>query len=584
MKFVTQCRHIIVYLLVAAASACAVPPKTPTVQDEATQTGAAAQTKPSETRPSAPRPKIELTQDTLYKLLVAELAGQRGQLDISVENYLELAEETRDPQIAERATRIAIYAKKDKETLRAATLWRELAPQHPDARLALATVYIRANKMDAAIEELEFVLQSQPEDDGQQLRVIANLIGRSTDKDTGLAIMQKLVASRRNNPDALFAYALTAIRADKYDEARTAMEKVLDLAPTNTNAAMAYLSILQKQNNLEGALGWLDKAVATNPEVFDLRMIYARLLADTRRFDEARKQFEILNEKDPENADIQYALGLLNLQAERLDEARKNFSTLVADGNRVNEASFHLGQIAETEKDYAEALRWYRAVDSGDYHLDAQLKVAYVLNEQKKLEQALKHLDTLKFEHPEQRKQVIRVKGELLTKAERFREAMTLYDTAIAEGYDADLLYTRAILAEKMNKLDTLERDLRTILEKEPDNAQVLNALGYTLADRTDRYEEAYKLIKKALQINPTDFYILDSMGWVLYRLGRLEESVEYLHKAKAIKEDPEVAAHLAEVLWMMGDRDGARSVWENALKETPGDEKLLDVIKRLSP
>ena len=161
---------------------------------------------------------------------------------------------------------------------------------------------------------------------------------------------------------------------------------------------------------------------------------------------------------------------------------------------------------------------------------------------------------------------------------------MAVYDAALAEYYDTELLYTRAMLAEKMDALDILERDLRAIIEEEPENAQALNALGYTLADRTERYQEAHDLIRRALELSPADFYILDSMGWVLYRLGRFEEAISYLRQARELRDDPEVAAHLAEVLWVTGDRDGARDVWESALRTTPGDAILLDVIERLAP
>ncbi len=162
---------------------------------------------------------------------------------------------------------------------------------------------------------------------------------------------------------------------------------------------------------------------------------------------------------------------------------------------------------------------------------------------------------------------------------------MATYDAELQDGaFHSELLYARAMLADKMGAIEVLERDLRTIIEQEPENAQALNALGYTLADRTARYEEALELIKRALKLSPDDFYILDSMGWVLYRLQRFDEAIEYLEQARALRNDPEVAAHLGEVLWIKGERDAARDVWETALRDTPNDKKLLDVIKRLTP
>jgi tetratricopeptide (TPR) repeat protein len=193
-------------------------------------------------------------------------------------------------------------------------------------------------------------------------------------------------------------------------------------------------------------------------------------------------------------------------------------------------------------------------------------------------------LHSIEVQNEEQRFQLVRAEGEILTQHNRYEEAMAVYDRALEASYDMELLYTRAMLAEKLDRFDVLEADLQTIIEREPDNAQALNALGYTLADRTHRYDEAYEFVRRALILNPEDFYILDSMGWVLYRLGRLNEAVEYLTKAREIKDDPEVAAHLGEVLWVMGDKQAARDIWDSALKDTPDDQRLLDVIQRLAP
>lgn len=172
----------------------------------------------------------------------------------------------------------------------------------------------------------------------------------------------------------------------------------------------------------------------------------------------------------------------------------------------------------------------------------------------------------------------------MLAEARHFQDAMDVYDKALQKGYDEDLLYSRAMLAEKMDRLDVLEMDLRAILDKDPKNSQALNALGYTLADRTDRYDEAYDLIERALEISPNDFFVLDSMGWILYRLGRLDEAIEFLNKALSVKNDPEIAAHLGEVLWVKGDKEAAQAIWDTALRETPNDDRLRKVINRLNP
>ena len=200
------------------------------------------------------------------------------------------------------------------------------------------------------------------------------------------------------------------------------------------------------------------------------------------------------------------------------------------------------------------------------------------------MDEARNHLQSIRSRSGQQALVIVQAEGDLLIQAGRYEEAIAVYTEALDDGYNPDLLYARAMAAEKIGRLDLLEKDLRSILEREPDHAQALNALGYTLTDATDRHAEAYDLIKKALELRPNDFYILDSMGWVLYRLGRLDEAIEYLRKALSIRQDPEIAAHLGEVLWVRGEREQAKEVWETALQQTPEDTRLLDVIERFDP
>lgn len=561
--------------------------------------GGCASTKPAaglDQRPEIPQnakdaaqkegkgPRIALTEDVLYKILVAEIAGQRGRLDLAVKNYLELAHTIPDPQLAARATRVAVFAKQNDKALEAARLWVKMAPSDLEARQVLAAMLIRAGNVDEALNHLEFVLSSEAGGAPENMRMIVNFLSREQDKAEALAVMERLVQKRQDDPDALFAYALLALRAEQAGKARQAMEKVIKRSPINSKIAMAYLSILQKEGDVQTALEWLKNVLAKEPKAFELRMVYARLLADSKRFEEARAQFEIVAKEKPDNADVKFALGLLYLQSNQLEEAGKRFTQLTNTEPYENESSFYLGQIAESRKDYETALKWYSSISKGDMLFDARLSTALVLARLNRVPEARQELRAVSAKTPEQESRLVRVEGEILTQQGDHREAMALYDRALRDRYDQELLYTRAMLAEKMGRIDLLERDLRRILEREPDNAQALNALGYSLADQTHRHQEAYALIKRALELKPNDYYILDSMGWVLYRLGRSDDAISYLRRAQAMRNDPEVAAHLGEVLWVKGQKEAARKVWESALRETPGDQKLLDVMKRLGP
>lgn len=526
-----------------------------------------------------------LNDAVLYEILVAEFAGQRGDVDLASEKYLHLAETLKDAALAERATRIMIYARKDAEALSAAKLWTHYEPENSEAQQILAAMYLRNNLPEEALTQIEKILQSDPDQTGNALQMLANFLSREEDKATAMAVMDKLMRTRQDDVKAMFAYGLLTLRAGETDKARQIMERVTELAPEEQNYQMVYLGILEKAQDKHAALEYLENLLEAKPDDFNLKIAHARMLADLGRFEQARDEFKALTLSHPENTDARYALGLLNIQTNQAKEAKKQFEFLIKKNVLVNESSYYMGQIAEFEKDYKAALKWYESIDSrSPQYFDAQIKTALMLSEIEGPAKAQQKLNQIRPVNAAQQMQLVRVMAELLIEEERYDEAMALFDQALQENPNNDLLYSRAMLAEKMGRLDLLERDLRLVLDSDPDNADVLNALGYTLADRTDRYEEAYNLIKRANEIAPGNFYILDSMGWVLYRLGRMDEAIRYLREAQALNPDPEISAHLAEVLWVSGNEPAARQVLQEALKATPEDKKLLDVMKKIKP
>jgi tetratricopeptide (TPR) repeat protein len=532
------------------------------------------------------RPKIELTEDILYQLLLAEIAGHRGHIDVSVENYLELASTTRDPKIVERATQIAVYARNTEAATASARLWVELDPQNPDAHQVLAVMSLRQGDVEATLDHLQQILEYSHGDLNRKLWMIANMLGREQDKQLVMTVMERMLEGRQDNPQAVFAFANIAARMGEAERSIELLEQALKLDPDNDNAAMSYITLLQRMDRANDAITWLETNLAgRESNDFNLRLAYARLLTDVQRYDQARRQFEILSVSAPNNADVLYALGLLYLQDNRLEDSEMYFKRLVERSDRFNNAKYYLGRIAEERKDLETASTWYQTVAGDENLFDAQVRLGLIKAQSGDIEGALQHLKGIQAASPPQQTLLIQAEGEILSAEKRYAEALAVYDNALSNGsYNPDLLYSRAMVAEKLDRIDLLERDLREILSKDPDNVQALNALGYTLADRTERIEEAYDLIKQAHNLSPNDFFIIDSMGWVLYRLGQHEEALNYLRQAMSLREDPEIAAHLFEVLWIMGREEEANKLWETARKSNPDNNLLLNVKQRFDP
>ncbi len=526
----------------------------------------------------------EFSKQELYDLLVAEMAAKRDQLPVAIEKYLRVARQSHDPGVAERAVRLAMYAKDPEGSLEAARLWTEVAPDATNPRQVYGTLLMRTGRIDEAVEQYQVIISSASEGIDHGFDLVGQLLGRERNRQVALDVMRRLVSGHEENTHGLFAYARLAARAGQVEQAAGLLEKLLSIDPRHESGAVLYARVLQQEGNVPEALDALARSLEKNPDSQAVRMTYARLLVDARRYDEALQQFQKLVVANPGNVDVQYAMGLLLLQTNRPTAAREHFVRLAESADHRDVARFYLGQIAESLDQHDEALAAYKSVGRGEHYLNAQVRVAVILAKQGDVDAAREHLHGLQRNNPQQDIRIVRAEAEILSSSDRLEEAMAVYDEAIdAHAGNTDLLYARAMLAEKLDLLDVLERDLRAILDKEPDNADALNALGFTLADRTDRFDEALTFIQRAIELKPDDFYIIDSMGWVLYRFGRYAEAVEYLRRALSMSDDPEVAAHLGEVMWVMGDKEGGREVWNTALKTSPDDERLLEVIKKFS-
>ena len=573
--------RFLVLAVCAALAACAQQPQQAEPEDA---TGPRVVTaKPEPRRP--PLPNVELSEELLYRMMLAEVALQRGQPHIAVQTYLELARETRDPRVAQRATEVAWNARFSSAALEAAGIWLQVDPGSAQARQVIAALLVNQARIADAQPHLEKWIATGPDSVGQSFLQLSTLLARHKDKPEVLKLMQALAQPYADVPEARLAVAQAAWNADNEQVALEEARAALKLKPEWEVAALFVAQVLQRRSN-EEALRYLEGYLREQPRARDARLNYARLLVTEKNYPEARRQFELLVAEYPQNADVGMAVALLAMQANDFDAAETQLKR-VLDLNYKDPdlARFYLGQLNEERKRFDDALKWYATVSQGEQFIPAQSRYAGILARQGKLPEARKHLQEAGARDPQQRVQLTQAEAQLLRDANAYQEAFDVLGQALTEMPDyPDLLYDHAMAAEKVNRLDILEANLRQLIKIRPDHAHAYNALGYTLADRNQRIEEAYRLIETALKLAPDDPFIQDSMGWVLYRMGRNKEGLDYLQRAFKQRPDPEIAAHLGEVLWVLDQRDAARRIWTESLKAHPANELLQGTVKRFQP
>lgn len=528
-------------------------------------------------------PSMPLAPDVLYQLLLGEIAGHRGQLDVSVSALSRAAMKTRDPRLAERATLAALYARQPVDALPTALLWVELRPQSSEAHEALAAALMETGKPAEAQQHFEKIIALGGDAGLAQsyLRIAATL-GRQSNRTDALEVMRSLAQRHPDKAVAHYALAHLAVRVSDLDTATTAIDRALTLNPSWEDAALFKARVLVSQKDLPKVLQFYERYLDSYPRAGNMRLGYARHLVDLKQWDKARDQFKRVVADAPRDAEVMFTIALLALQSNELDEAERYLKRTLDVQPENDQARLYLGQVAEQRKQYDDAIQWYSTIESAEMHFEAQARLGVVLARQGNVDQARAHLHNLLPKTEAQKVQLALAEEQMLRDAKQHTEAFDVLSRALGELPDnVDLLYARALAAEKLNRIEIAEKDLRRILKKDPKNPNALNALGYTLADRTSRYAEALALIEQALAIKPDDPFILDSLGWVYYRLGNHTEAARHLRAAFDKRADAEIAAHLGEVLWVTGDRSGAESVWKSALQQTPDNEALLGVISK---
>jgi tetratricopeptide (TPR) repeat protein len=537
---------------------------------------------PAKNAPEAP-PSGGLSEVTLYELLLAEIALQRGEHELAAQTYLEVAKRTRDPRVARRTVEVAASARLNPVAIEAARIWEAMEPSSAQALQITAALLVADKRVEEAQPYLERLLSAEGADAASAFLQLNRVLSANPDKAANLRVVRALVAKHDTLPQAHFALAQAAVAAGDDESAHAALRRALALKPDWEPAAVLRAQLLEKRSPGEAARS-LAAFLEKYPKAHEVRMNYARALVLDKRFPEARKQFETLLAANPGNPDVVYAVGVLAFQLKDFQVAETNFKRLLGMEYRdPNGVRYLLGQVAEEQKQWPRAIEWYRQIQNGDHALPARMRTANAMAKQGKVDEARAYLRRVEAGSDTEQVQLIIAEAQLLRDGGRQEEAYEVLSQALEKQPEQpELLYDIALTAEKLERYDALEANLRKLIEVRPDHAHAFNALGYSLAERNLRLPEARKLIEKALELSPQDHFIIDSLGWVLYRQGDLKGAVRELRRAYNGRPDAEIGAHLGEVLWVIGERAEADKIWREALEASPENETVLKTIKRL--
>ena len=541
---------------------------------------------PVPARPAAaPAEKAFPSYAALYQMLLSEIAAQRGEQEVAIGGLMDLAERSRDPRVAQRAAEIAFQSRRMREARSAVLLWLDIDPNAATARQALGVLVGVQGGRDRALENLNAMLRER-ERPAVVFTHLAGLLARYPEKAETAKIVAEMALPFSELPEAHYAVAVSAFAAGQLPAAEGAVDEALKRKPTWGRAAVMKAQLLRARTDALAA-DYLEKFLAAQPDEHDVRIAYARLLVGMKSLLKAREQFRLAAEAMTNDAEPIFSAGLISQEIGDYRAAEAEFKRALQRMPRDRyPILFNLGIVAEAMNERDAAMAWLRQIEDGDLLAPAQLRLAKLIAKGDGLAAARRHLQAVRDKHAgatELANQLVLAESQLLRDAKDFEGAYQVLSEAVErEPRLSELRYDRAMVAEKMNKLTEMEADLRAVIAIKPDHAHAFNALGYTFAERGIRLDEAEQLINEAVRLAPNDPFILDSMGWVQYRRGKLSESRATLEKAYGIRADAEIAAHLGEVLLALGLRNEAGKLVAEALRDHPGNEALVAVSARI--
>ncbi|MBS3804707.1 MAG: tetratricopeptide repeat protein [Oleiphilaceae bacterium] len=524
----------------------------------------------------------EFEPETLYLLMAAEIAAQRGHYDVTLANYSEAARQSRDPGVIERAMKIAQSLNANNAQRQLASLWLEVDPDSLQAHRAAAIQNVKQNKLPAALGHMEQILDRGGDADFDSLAALGASLPEP-DREKLLKLYRELEERHPNNQEIQYSIALLLKITGDPEAALDKLEPLLKETPEFQPALVLKGDLLYQIGKEKEALNHLLRNTRRYPDNRQMGTLYGRMLISEDELRAAQDEFDRLMQRFPDAPGLQLSHALVALENGETETAREDLAQLIEQGQRTDDAHYYLGRIEDQAGNVDAAITHYEQVEKGQHFLPALARLSTLKAKTGRLEEARQTLQTLRENNPGEAQSLWLLEVNLLLDANNPEEALNVANEALkAYPGNARILYARAMLLDSRGELEAAERDLRTIIELQPDNAVALNALGYILATRTERLDEARNLIEKALRIEPENPAILDSMGWVLFQQGEIDQALTYLRRAYEDFPDPEVAAHLGEALWVNGQRDQAKMIWRESMDSHDDIEVIQETIERL--
>ena len=520
--------------------------------------------------------------DTLYDLLVGDVALGRNQFKIALDNYSRQARLTADKEVIALAHRIAEYVRDQTVQMEMALLWVDTSSDDPEAHKAALQAYLNQGDAQTALTHASWLYQYH--NDLDSLLLVTTTTFDSPSQIASLIdSVKKLPFSREKQA---ITHLLTAVLEQKLGQLKDAERNArafLAAVPADQRGLLLLSQLLHQQNRSDESIELLINALKDKPNNRPLRLQYARFLA-TNTPKKAIAQFEVLRDDNPKDQEVNFLLALMQLSHGDITDAENLFEQASAKPSLRSDAQYHLGAISEQKGDISGAMSRYTQVRFGRNYIAAASRLSALLAKHRSMSQAQQYLQRMRSSQPTQAVILFQVESNLLLNAQKPSQALVVLSSGLDYfPNDPQLLYARSMVAEQQDDFVLAEQDLRAILAQDQNNATVLNALGYTMILHTDRREEAFELITKAYQLEPKDPSIIDSMGWALFKLGKTEQALDFLKQAFEIMPDPEIAAHLGEVHWTLDNRKDASIIWQQGLQSTPDHKGIINTMLRLN-